>query len=236
MAVEASPVAPPEALQVPFSRVAAFIRQVTHDVRNNLNSLDLQAAYASELITDPEVVAEVRRIRTIIQTSARQLQAISANFQTSAPHFVTYQASILVEDLRDRLMKTFPDKAGEVVWETELGLESLEVDVEMLFSGLMELFRNAFQFRGEGDPVRAYVGLAEGRFFLELRERKPPPATPPETWGLEPFVSSRRSGYGLGLFRVRRTLAAHHGQLTFFYDSTGAELKTRVELPLASSS
>src|SRR5882672_5506961 len=109
MPVEASPHSSPETLQIPYPRIAAFVRQVTHDVRNNLNSLDLQAAYATELITDPEAAAEVKRLRAIIATSAKQLQALSANFQQVTPHPVTYQASILVEDFRERLEKTFPE-------------------------------------------------------------------------------------------------------------------------------
>ena len=32
-------------LKVPFERIAKFVRQVTHDVRNGLNAMDLQAAY-----------------------------------------------------------------------------------------------------------------------------------------------------------------------------------------------
>src|SRR3954451_2377801 len=153
MPIEAPAGSAPEALSIPFTRIASFVRQVTHDVRNNLNSLDLQAAYASELITDPEAAAEVRRIRQIVQTSARQLQALSANFQSSTPHFVTYQASILIEDLRDRLGETFPETAGEITWKVDLASESLEVDVEMFFAALIELFRNAIQFRAEGQAI-----------------------------------------------------------------------------------
>jgi signal transduction histidine kinase len=235
MTVEASPASSLETLQIPYARIAAFVRQVTHDVRNNLNSLDLQAAYATELITDPEAAAEVKRLRAIIQTSARQLQALSSNFQNSTPHLVTYQASILIEDLRDRLAKTFPESAPDVLWKVELGEEQVEVDVEMFFGALTELFRNAFQFRGNGAKIEVYVGTEEGQFVVEICERKPAPATPPEHWGEEPFVSSRRSGYGLGLFRVRRSVAAHRGSLSFSYDSSRTLLKSRVTLPTATS-
>lgn len=235
MTAEASPDSSSETLQIPYARIAAFVRQVTHDVRNNLNSLDLQAAYATELITDPEAAAEVKRLRSIIQTSARQLQALSANFQTSNPHMVTYQASILIEDLRERLAKTFPDNVDNVTWQVDLGQEQVEVDVEMFFGALLELFRNAFQFRGNGAKVEVQVGTEEGQFIVELTEKKPAPPTPPERWGEEPFVSSRRSGYGLGLFRVRRSVTAHGGEISFSYDSARALLKSRVALPLATS-
>ena len=41
-----------EALQVPFERVVSMVRHLTHDARNGLNSVDLQAAYVAELATD----------------------------------------------------------------------------------------------------------------------------------------------------------------------------------------
>lgn len=235
MTVEASPDSSLETLQIPFSRVAGFVRQVTHDVRNNLNSLDLQAAYAVELITDPEAVAEVKRLRAIIQTSAKQLQALSANFQSNTPHMVKYQASILIEDLRERLAKTFPETAKEVTWEVELGTEQVEVDVEMYFAALTELFRNAFQFRESNASVGVSVSVEQGMFVVEISEATAVPATPPEHWGEEPFITNRRSAYGLGLFRVRRSVAAHQGTLSFSYDSSRALLKSRVALPVATS-
>ena len=228
------PAGDPESLQIPLSRIATFVRQVTHDVRNNLNSLDLQAAYVTELISDPEASAEVKRIRALIQTSARQLQALSANFQNSSVNLVTYTARILVEDLKDRVLKTFPEEAPKVTWEVELKEETLEVDVEAFFGALMELFRNAFQFKVEGQPISVRASEEKGFFVLELTEGKPAPATAPETWGTEPFVSSRRSGYGLGLFRVRRAIKAHGGELSIFYDSTRAVLGSRVVLRLAT--
>ena len=229
-----SPGTQSESLQVPLSRIAAFVRQVTHDVRNNLNSMDLQAAYVSDLVQDPEANAEVKRIRALIQTSAKHLQALSANFQTSSLNLVTYTAGILVEDLRDRVTKTFSAEAPGVEWETKLGEEVVEVDVEAFFGAIMELFRNAFQFRENGQPISMKALNENGSFVLLLEEAKAAPATPPGTWGMEPFVSSRRSGYGLGLFRARRAVKLHRGELTIIYDSARAVLVTRVLLPFAT--
>jgi K+-sensing histidine kinase KdpD len=224
----------PEPLLVPLSRVATFVRQVTHDVRNNLNSMDLQAAYVTDLVTDPETTAELKRIRTLIQASARHLQALSANFQTATLNLVTYTAAILVEDLRDRMEKNFPADAPKIQWEVKLGEEAVEVDVEAFFGALMELFRNAFQFREEGKPIAATAARENASFVLTIEETKAAPATAPETWGTEPFLSSRRNGYGLGLFKARRAIKKHRGEITIFYDSTRAVLVTRVLLPLAT--
>ncbi len=181
----------PEAHLVPLPRIAAFVRQLTHDVRNNLNSIDLQAAYITELVTDPEATGEVRRLRDLVQLSARQLSSISSNFQATSPNRVTYTAGILIEDLRERLQKLFPEQAGKVAWEVTLGEEGIEVDVEALFGALTELFRNAFQFQREQQAISARA-FTEGRSLaLEITEEKAEPPVAPEAWGTEPFVSSR---------------------------------------------
>ncbi len=217
----------------PLPRVSGFIRQVTHDVRNGLNSIDLQAAYISELISDQETLEEMRRLRGIVQNTARQLQALSGNFWTPTPNFVTYNGRILVEDLQDRLAKNYPEPAKKVAWTVELQDEAVSVDIEMLFGALIRLFENAFQFAEADGTIAAHAFTEGDRFVLELEESKKTVPSDPEQWGREPFVSTRRGGYGLGLFRARGFMAVHSGELDIVHDSGSALLRTRVSLPLA---
>ena len=221
---------------IPFSRVGSFIRQVTHDVRNNLNGMDLQAAYAVELITDPEANEEVRRVRQMIQQAAKQLQTLSSYFQLPQSNLVSYSANIFVEDLRDRLTRIFPEQMPSVEWKVSVGEEMISVDLEMIFSTIAEIFKNAFQFREAGQPILASVFGENGRVVLEVEEGKTTVPSDPSTWGREPFVSTRRGGYGLGLFRARRILELHGGEIVASHDSARARLTTRVSLPVASES
>lgn len=231
-----SPVSQSHEPAVPFSRVGSFIRQVTHDVRNNLNGMDLQAAYAVELITDPEASEEVKRVRQMIQQAAKQLQALSSYFQLPQPNLVDYSAQIFVEDLRDRLTKAFPEQMPSVEWKVSVGDEMISVDLEMIFSTITEVFKNAFQFREAGQPISASVFTEDGRVILAVEEGKTSVPSDPATWGREPFVSTRRGGYGLGLFRARRILELHGGEIVASHDSARARLTTRVSLPVASES
>lgn len=220
-------------VNVPFSRISGFIRQVTHDVRNGLNAMDLQAAFVAELVDDPEASEEVKRLRAQIQQTARALQAISTNFWMSEPHPVSYSAQIFVEDFVDRLRRNFPEDAPSVEWQFQFGEELVAIDIEMIFAALSEIFRNAFQFREEGGSISAHAFVEDDRFILEITESKTTAAPDPQSWGLEPFVSTRRGAYGLGLFRARMLIAAHEGTIDFLPDSERAYLKVRVSLPLA---
>ncbi len=221
-------------LQVPYGRVATFIRQITHDVRNNLNAMDLQAAYVAELVTDVEALEEVRRIRTHIQQAAKQLQALSGNFWVAPPNLVTYSAAIFVEDLQDRLAKMHPEHAPQVKWTVELGDQMVALDLEMIFTAIAEVFKNTFHFRQGSDPIEARAVAEDGRFIIEISEPKTDIPDNPNQWGQDPFVTSRRGAYGLGLFRVRRILAAHDGDLHFSCPSGQSLLISRIALPFAA--
>lgn len=221
-------------VQIPFHRISSFVRQLSHDVRNGLNAIDLQAAYVAEICPDAESREELKRMRTQIQQSARALQAMSGNFWVSKPSFVTYSAAIFVEDFQDRLKKQYPEKAGLVAWNVSLKDEVISIDIEMIFSALSELFKNAFHFAEAGKKISASVFAENGRFVLELQEEKSELPEHPELWGCEPFVTTKRGGYGLGLFKARMILSVHSGDLEFSKETGRALLKSRISLPLAS--
>ncbi len=226
---------PPNAagVDVPFQRVSTFVRQVTHDVRNSLNAMELQAAYVLELVDDPEAVEEIRRLRTQIQQSARTLQALSAHFWLPQPSLIEYSAAIFAEDFRDRLAKKYPERAPCVQWTVEVGNESISTDIELIFAALAEVFSNAFHFSEKDGTITARAFSKNGQFVIELQESRSSAPESPEKWGAEPFVSTRRGAYGLGLFRTRMILAAHGGDLQYSYDPGSGLLTARISLPLA---
>jgi signal transduction histidine kinase len=223
-----------DAVAVPFTRVTGLVRQITHDVRNVLNNIDLQTAYLQGIITDSEVTPELKRLRAMVSESAKMLQALSARFWLAKPNFVTYEATIFFEDLQMRLAKLLPEQAVDIHWTVKLGKEAISADIEMLFRGLIEYFQNAFQFREGQNPIEARVGVEKGRLIIEIIESKSSVPSPPETWGCEPLVSTRRGGFGMGLFHARHVLAVHEGTAVATFDPAEKRLRTRVSLPLAA--
>jgi signal transduction histidine kinase len=219
---------------IPFSRVTALVRQLTHDARNGLNNIDLQAAFLQEIAADPKVVPEIKRLRGMVTEAARMLQGFSAMFWLANPHVVTYSAAIFIEDFQSRLVKALPEQAAAAHWTVKLGKEQISIDLEMFFRALLELFKNAFQFREGERPIEASVGPEGDRLMIRLVESKAAVPSPPETWGLEPLVSTRRNGFGMGLFHARRIFALHHAEMEASFDSVEERLVTRVSLPLTA--
>ena len=224
-----------EALQVPFERVASMVRHLTHDARNGLNSVDLQAAYVAELVTDEATLAEVKQLRVMISSATKLFQSLSARFWVASPHFVTYSAPIFMEDFRDRLKRTLPDQADEIAWTEDVAEVSIRVDIEMIFGGLSEFFKNAFDFREPGQKIAAHASAKNGQFVIELREGKSALPSPASQWGIDPLISTRRAGYGLGVFHARQILALHGADLAFDFDAAAGRLTTRITFPLAQA-
>ena len=220
---------------VPFELVGKFVRQLSHDVRNNLGSMDLQAAFVLELVTDPEVRDEVKKLRSMVTSSAKALQNVSSQFWVAQPNFITVSAKIVFEDFRDRLARLLPEEAAKISWSDELKEEQVNVDLEMFFNAAGECFRNAVYFRApSGAEVKARVFAAGGECVLEIIQPTVDADIDTTAWGRAPLVSTRRGGYGLGLYHARQVFNLHQGEVCFLHEPAKGVLVSRITMPLAA--
>lgn len=203
----------PDEPVIPLSRVTKFVRQVTHDVRNGLNAMDLQATFAAEIATDPEVAGEVKKVRQMISQVAKNMQHLSTQFSAPNLNAIDLPARDFAAAFRERAESELEDHAAQLVWNVQLGSEEMDVDFEMLTAALLEILHNSFQFRDGEAPVRFDAGAKNGSIIFEIREPKTVPPVSPESWGREPLVTTRRGALGLGLFRARGIIGAHRGEM-----------------------
>jgi signal transduction histidine kinase len=194
---------------LPWSRVAAFIRQHTHDVRNHLNSLELEASLMTDLISDPEAVECLGRIRAQIRTLASNLRALSVKFQEPKVLVSPIAASDIFEIWKEQWSAL--SERPQIEWKNDLGGQMLTVDCASLASVFTELLHNAKAF-GTGDTLTASAFSDGLDVIFELREPKRDPVDPKE-WGTTPFSSTRRQGYGLGLWEADRAVRANNGRV-----------------------
>ena len=211
---------------ITWSRIAAFVRQHTHDVRNGLNSLDLETALLQELVTDDEAASSVERVRKQLRGLAQQLRAISMLFQDPLPTAAPIPARVMLTIWREK--HAAMAKAPEIKWVDELGEEQVNVDVEMLATVFQELLTNAVLFSPTG-PLLVTARPQDKQVIFELREPKSA-ALDLSTWG-QPFVSSRRGSYGLGLWTARRLLKANNATLRQSYVPEEGCLISQIILP-----
>ncbi len=222
---------------VPWERVERFVGQLTHDVRNGLNALELQLTFLGEISTDPEAVDEIKRLRGTLGNVTRQLQALRLATGGSASYPLEYPAAEFFADLRERFAKMHPGASEKVIWETLVEAEKFVlVDPEQTLNALLELLANALQFApSAAPPIRVQVSTSPEFATVRLLETQPVgPMIPAEDWGRTPLLTTRRGAYGLGLFRARRCLESESGTLAVDYSSENHLLTTTVTLQSVS--
>lgn len=212
--------------EITWPRLSAFMRQHTHDVRNGLNSLDLEAALLVEIVTDDESRESAGRVRAQLRSVADQLRAMSALFHEPQPYAAPLAARELMLIWREQLA-ALPE-APDIGWIEETGDEKVNVDATMMAAVFRELLVNARVFR-DGGPATASVRREGDDVIFELREPKSK-LVECEGWGRRVFETTKRGGYGLGLWNVQRSIEASGATIARRNDQ-GA-LVTRIVLPV----
>ncbi|MEY2601678.1 MAG: hypothetical protein QOJ36_997 [Verrucomicrobiota bacterium] len=216
---------------VPWPDMVKFVRQLSHDIRNNLNAVELQSAYLAELAEEREMKSEVQRLREMISQIGISLQRLTAGMSQANPNLIPYPAADFVEDLKQKLAKEFPEKAASVIWDVQLKDATLQVDPQLVQQAFLEIFSNAFQHERNIKSITAKAYLDENRFVFELQEPKARFELSTENWGREPLRNVSQGHYALGLNRARSIAEAHGGDFRAEYDRKASTLVTTLTLP-----
>lgn len=214
-------------LSIPWSRVAAFVRQHTHDVRNTINCMDLEMELMSDVVSDQEVEDGMKRVRGQLRSLELQMRALSAAFHDPRPMATPLGARVLLQIWREKHIEM--GGASDVQWLGDVGEQQVNVDVEMMSAVFKELSANAAAF-SPGVPLTVSVTAKGDRVIFELREPKKEPEDP-SAWG-QPLCSSARGHYGLGLWRAKRMTTVNEGTLSQRYDEKEKCLISEVSLPV----
>ena len=212
-----------------WSHLAQFIRQHTHDVRNHLNGLDLEAALLADLAPAGEAAEGVARMRAQIRRVAAEMRALAGKFADPQPTRALYAARELALIWQDQVATLDPKPA--VQWRATVGSEQVNVDAAALARVFLELLANAQAF-GTGAPLLAAVRLGDGQIVFELREPKDA-LLETASWGRAPFATMRHGHYGLGLWEARRIVAGSGGEMQRRFVPDAMELITTLRFPVA---
>src|SRR5437773_4074091 len=110
-----------DSLNVPWIDTVRFVQQLSHDLRNHLNAIELQSAYISELDASGELKGEIKRLREMISGLTAILQNLGRRLGEVKPNLISYRASDFVDDLRTAITHEFPKESAEITWGIQVG-------------------------------------------------------------------------------------------------------------------
>ena len=217
---------------VSWENFVKFLRQLSHDLRNQLNAAELQSALISELTSDEELKSETRRLREMVSQLGVTLQGLSTLVAEPRPTLIPYTVQDFITDLQKKIGHEFPEKGSMVKWDISSPGATLNIDPQLTEWAAVELFRNAFRHDLAGDELQAKASVAERRFTLCIREPKAGEIDP--TQWMQPLQKVSHGHYSLGLRRARSIIAAHGGELTTSFDPGSRMLITTFSLPCST--
>ena len=219
---------------VPWENFVKFVRQLSHDLRNQLNAAELQSALIGELTNDAELKPEIRRLRELVSQLGVTLQSLSVSVAEPRLTALPYAAKDFIADMQKKIAQEFPEKGQAVKWEVLPAGGTLNIDPELTGWAAAELFQNAFRHDLADDEVQAQASVEGDWFTFSIREAKKEEIDPAQ-W-TQPLQKVSHSHYGLGLHRARRIIAAQGGELTAKFDPASRTLTSTITLPCSTES
>jgi two-component sensor histidine kinase len=207
---------------VPWPQVATFVRQLSHDLRNDLNSLSLEAALIKELVSDPEVATSANRIQVQLREIANRLKDLSTRLVLPAPQPTNIPLAELAKHLQDAV------DTKSIDWKTVDSTLEVRTDPLLLARAFRELATNAREHAKNGPRPKAELAVgAQGGGKLVLQEAGSSLYPWPET----PFSATRSGHYGVGIYLAAAIFRGLDAPVE--REAKDGNLETRITLPAA---
>jgi two-component system NtrC family sensor kinase len=192
-----------------IGRIAA---QITHEIRNPLSSISLNAEELGER------APQARELCEAIVREVDRLTAITEEYLRFArlprPQLQRADLNETVRDLLD-FMRPELDAAGvDVTLSLSPSLPRVPADVAQVRQLLLNLLRNAREAMASGGSLR--IATRPVRTGVEIEVRDTGPGIPPERLAriFDPFFTTKERGTGLGLAMAQEIAQEHGGQLS----------------------
>jgi putative PEP-CTERM system histidine kinase len=217
--------------QQAWNRLSAF---VLHDIKNAATMLSLLRENASDHIHEPEFQEDILEV---VDDALRRMGRLEQRLQSLKDEITPKQQNLklgtFLQVCRHRLKTKLSSMEINIECKSEM---QVSTDPELLFSILENLLLNAFEAGGEGTIVQIRTGRDDDgkRAVVEIIDNGPGIAEEllPDVL-FEPFKTSKDGGSGIGLWQVKRVVAALGGRVAAENRLEGGA-RFVIRLPLAA--
>jgi signal transduction histidine kinase len=213
---------------------------LAHEIRNPLNSLNLNMQMLEEEIDEHGSAPTGKRLLSITRSEISRLERLVSDFLAYAkPRPLDLEEMPAVrplERVREVLSGEIQKRGAQVDIEDRSGGARIRVDAAQIDQLLLNLARNALAAAEEAGrrPVLQLAAYREGpAVCLDLSDNGVGMTAEEQAKVFELFYSTRKGGTGLGLAIVDRIARAHGGRIGI-HSVKGVGTRVTVELPAVS--
>jgi signal transduction histidine kinase len=201
-----------------LAAVGRISAQITHEIRNPLNAIGLNAELlAEELAELPEPPPDARQLVAAICREVDRLNGVVEQYLGFArlprPSFAREDVGELLGGLLDFLAPELAIAGVQVRRELAASLPALRGDESQLRGVFLNLFRNAREAMPGGGTLTVRTRPFEGGVEVTVADTGGgiPPGDLPRIF--EPFYSTKERGTGLGLAFTQQVVEEHGGTI-----------------------
>jgi hypothetical protein len=213
-----------------FHRLTSF---VVHDLKNSISALSMLSQNALEHFDDPEFQRDA--IKTLSRTVERMKGLLARLASTPAPDALNFQP---VDLAALALEATRPLGGGAVHLVKELApVPPVQGDPDALLRVIQNLVNNAVEsLRGQGGMVTVKTSDEQGWVVFAVSDTGCGMSEEfLRTSLFAPFRSTKRGGWGVGLYHAKGLVEAHRGRLEVC-STEGRGTTFQVKLPVERES
>lgn len=206
-----------------LAAVGKMAAVITHEVRNPLSSIGLNAELLEEEIGKIAAGTPAEEARTLLRTMQKEvdrLTAITEEYLRFArlprPRLEREQVNAIVSGVVEFQREELGLRGVRVEASLEDGLPPVDADEAQLRQALLNLIKNAADAMAGAGGGRLRVATGRGPDgMVEVRVSDTGPGIAPEVVGriFEPFFSTKEGGTGLGLALTQQIVAEHGGRI-----------------------
>ena len=200
-----------------LAAVGRISAQITHEIRNPLNAIGLNAELLAEELAGADVSADARALVQAIGREVDRLNAVSEEYLRFArlpkPAFGPEDANEIVSGLAEFLRPEMAAARVELRLDLASGLPPVRADEGQLRAALMNLLRNSREAMPQGGTISVATREAEASVEVEVRDTGAgiPAEALPRIF--DAFYSTKEKGTGLGLAFTQQVVQEHGGAI-----------------------
>ncbi len=201
-----------------LAAVGRISAQITHEIRNPLNAIGLNAELLAEELAAADVSADARALVQAIGREVDRLNAVSEEYLRFArlpkPVFAREDVNEIVAGLAEFLRPEMAAARIELSLELAGGLRPVRADEGQLRAALMNLLRNSREAMPQGGSIAVATRAVEGGAVeVEVRDTGTGITAEALPRIFDPFYSTKERGTGLGLAFTQQVVQEHGGNI-----------------------